>query len=228
MRLIWSIMLLISALVIAARFSASQPRDGTVADWPAYGGDAGGSRYSPLAEIDRTNVARLQVTWEYHTGDVSDGSDGRRKSAFETTPIVARGTMYFSTPFNRVIALDPETGKEKWSFDPKIDLRAPYSEGLINRGVTLWTDPAKGDGEACARRIFLATIDARLLRSTRRAAGPAATSARADKSTSGREFPISRAAANMRRRPSRRMEASAVFVAILRDARSPMQAGSSG
>src|SRR5215831_8365924 len=109
--------ILVLALVAAAQFSASAPIDDQVADWPYYGGDAGGTRYSPLAQIDRTNVARLAVAWEYRTGDVSDGSDGRRKSAFETTPIVAYGTMYFTTPFNRVIALDPETGKEKWAFD---------------------------------------------------------------------------------------------------------------
>jgi quinoprotein glucose dehydrogenase len=70
--------------------------------------------------------------------------------------------MYLSTPFNRIVALDPETGREKWSFDPKIDQQAPYSEGLINRGVTLWTDSAATGGAACGRRIFLATIDARL------------------------------------------------------------------
>ena len=70
--------------------------------------------------------------------------------------------MYVTTPFNRVVALDPETGTERWSFDPKIDLHAPYSEGLINRGVALWTDRGKTEGGACRRRIFLATIDARL------------------------------------------------------------------
>jgi quinoprotein glucose dehydrogenase len=145
-----------------AQISVPQSSDGTFADWPYYGGDPGGSRYSPLAQINRTNVAQLKVAWEYHTGDVSDGSGGRRASAFETTPIVAYGTMYFSTPFNRIIAHDPETGKEKWSFDPKIDLRTPYSEGLINRGVTLWTDPSSVQSDACGRRIFLATIDARL------------------------------------------------------------------
>jgi quinoprotein glucose dehydrogenase len=149
-------------LVATARFSGAAPIEDRVADWPYYGGDAGGGRYSPLAQIDRTNVARLEVAWVYHTGDVSDGSGGRRKSAFETTPIVANGTMYFTTPFNRVIALDPETGKEKWAFDPKIDLRTPYSEGLINRGVALWSDANKTAGETCGRRIFLATIDARL------------------------------------------------------------------
>jgi quinoprotein glucose dehydrogenase len=134
-----------------------------VAEWPVYGGDAGGSRYSPLAQIDKGNVARLAIAWEYHTGDVSDGSGGRRRSAFETTPIVADGTMYLTTPFNRVVALDPETGQEKWAFDPKIELRSGYSEGLINRGVALWRDPARADGAACGRRLFLATIDARLI-----------------------------------------------------------------
>jgi quinoprotein glucose dehydrogenase len=147
---------------VGTPLSAAEPTRGGIANWPYYGGDAGGSRYSPLTQIDKSNVAELKVAWEYHTGDISDGSDNRRKSEFETTPIVADGTMYLSTPFNRVIALDPETGREKWSFDPKIDLHAEYSEGLVNRGVTLWIDPAKAEGDTCYRRIFLATIDARL------------------------------------------------------------------
>jgi quinoprotein glucose dehydrogenase len=156
---------LASLLLVAAvgvSLSAAEPPDGGIADWTYYGGDPGGSRYSPLTQINKSNVAELKVAWEYHTGDVSDGSDNRRKSEFETTPIVADGTMYLSTPFNRVVALDPETGREKWSFDPKIDLHAGYSEGLVNRGVTLWIDAARGEGDACHRRIFLATIDARL------------------------------------------------------------------
>lgn len=128
-------LLLIAA--VGVQPSMAEPTDGAIVDWPYYGGDAGGSRYSPLTQIDRSNVAELKVPWEYHTGDVSDGSDNRRKSEFETTPIVADSAMYLSTPFNRVIALDPETGQEKWSFDPKIDLHAPYSEGLVSRGVAL-------------------------------------------------------------------------------------------
>jgi hypothetical protein len=97
------IAVLASLLLTAAadlRPSSAGPTAGTTADWPYYGGDAGGSRYSPLTQIDRSNVAQLKIAWEYHTGDVSDGSDNRRKSEFETTPIVADGTMYFSTPFN--------------------------------------------------------------------------------------------------------------------------------
>ena len=105
--------ILLAASAAGVRVSASQPAGGPVADWPYYGGDAGGSRFSPLTQIDKINVATLKVAWEYHTGDVSDGSNGRRKSAFETTPIVVDGTLYFTTPFNRVIALDPESGRER-------------------------------------------------------------------------------------------------------------------
>jgi quinoprotein glucose dehydrogenase len=160
MRIVTTILAIVS--VMTAHPLASQAADGPIENWLYYGGDAGGSRYSALTQINKDNVSGLRLAWEYHTGDVSDGSGGRRKSAFEATPIVVDGTMYVSTPFNRVIALDPEIGIEKWSFDPKIDLRAPYSEGLINRGVALWTDASTAEGEDCHRRIFLATIDARL------------------------------------------------------------------
>src|SRR4029077_860522 len=156
-------------VVVAALFGAAFALAATMAcaeepivDWPVYAGDPGGSRYSPLAHIDKTNVARLAIAWEYHTGDVSDGSDGRRKSAFETTPIVADGTLQLTPPFNRVVPLAPETGHQKWDFYPKIEQRSGYSEGLINRGVALWRDAAQSDAASCARRLFLATIDARL------------------------------------------------------------------
>jgi quinoprotein glucose dehydrogenase len=149
-------------LLIAAMAGVRAAAEDAVTDWPYYGGDAGGSRYSPLAQIDRSNVGQLRIAWEYHTGDVSDGSDDRRKSEFEATPIVVDGTMYLPTPFDRVVALDPESGRERWSFDPKIDRHAPYSEGLVSRGVSSWLDPARAEGDLCRRRIFLATIDARL------------------------------------------------------------------
>src|SRR5690349_24024188 len=88
---------------------AHSGQSNTVTDWPSYGGDPGGSRFSPLTQINRQNVHKLKVAWTYHTGDVSDGAKYARKSAFETTPILVDGTLYFSTAFNRVIALDPET-----------------------------------------------------------------------------------------------------------------------
>lgn len=145
--------------------TASIADDASVnAEWPCYGGDPGGQRHSPLVQINRQNVAQLKVAWIYHTGDIGDGVHTRRKSSFEMTPIVVDGTMYISTPFNRVVALDPETGSEKWSYDPKIDLQAEYSEGLINRGVATWLDPSLAAiNSACHRRIYIATIDARLI-----------------------------------------------------------------
>ncbi len=124
------------------------------ADWPYYGGDAGGMKYSPLKQIDRSNVRRLQVAWTYHTGEVSDGSKYPVRSAFEATPLVAGGVMYLTTPFNRLVALDPETGRELWSFDPKIDLNAYYPL-LINRGAAFWSDGRRS-------RLFYGTLDGRL------------------------------------------------------------------
>ena len=127
----------------AARLHPSAPENGDATEeggWQYYGGDAGGSRYSALYEINRDNVTRLEVAWEYRTGDFSDGSGEMRESKFEATPILFAGKLIFSTPFNRVIALDPATGREVWTYDPEIDLHEAYSESLVSRGVAAWQD----------------------------------------------------------------------------------------
>ncbi len=135
------------------------------AEWPAYGGDQGGLRHTSAGEITPANVDRLEVAWTYRTGDVSDGEgDIPSTTAFEATPIFVDGTLYFPTPFNRVIALDPETGAERWAYDPKLDVAGGhYANQLICRGVTYWRDPAADAAAACAKRIFTATNDARLI-----------------------------------------------------------------
>ncbi len=133
------------------------------AEWPTYGNDPGGMRYSPLSLINRENVSKLKVAWIFHTGDISDGSRDRRRSGFEATPILVDGTLYFTTAFNRVIALFPETGKQRWAYDPKIDLTLDYGDGLVNRGVATWLDPTRSLGQPCHRRIYEATLDARLV-----------------------------------------------------------------
>src|SRR5947209_15555936 len=134
----------------------AQPRPRSeAADWPAYGHDGGGARYSPLKEINRENVKNLRAVWTYRTGDVADGSRTAETSQFEATPIMVEGTLYLSTPFNRDIAIDPLTGAERWSFDPKIDLSIPYAEGLTSRGVSTWLDPSRAEAEACRRRVFV-------------------------------------------------------------------------
>ena len=157
---------IIIALGVACLFvirAASTPRGDHRDDWPVYGHDAGGMRFSSLTQITRENVAQLKVAWTFHTGDISDGSGGRKRSGFETTPILVDGTLYLTTGFNRVIALDPETGKQRWAYDPLVEQAADYGDGLINRGVATWLDPDRAEGKLCHRRIFEATLDARLI-----------------------------------------------------------------
>src|SRR6185369_8528132 len=89
------------------RLFVQSPTNTESSDWPAYGNDPGGSRYSSLNQIDRHNVKELRAVWTYRTGDVADGSRTAETSQFEATPIMVEGTVYLSTPFNRVIALEP-------------------------------------------------------------------------------------------------------------------------
>ena len=124
-------------------------------DWPSYGGDPGNTKYSTLKQINRSNVTQLKVAWVYHTGDISDGSKYPVRSAFEATPLVVDGVMYVTTPFSRVIALAPETGKELWAFDPKIEMDTPRNL-FISRGAAYWTDGQH-------KRIMLGTLDGRLI-----------------------------------------------------------------
>jgi quinoprotein glucose dehydrogenase len=152
-----------TALLLGCSRAHSRSSHPPEAEWPYYGHDAGGMRFSPLTEVNQSNVAKLQVAWVFHTGDISRGENGRQKSSFESTPIMVDGKLYVSTPFSRVIALDPATGKEKWSYNPHIDLKAGYADGLINRGVSTWLDPARAAGQPCRRRIFIGTIEARLI-----------------------------------------------------------------
>jgi len=132
-------------------------------EWPAYGRDPGGARHSPLTQIDRDNVARLQNVWTYHTGDISNGQNHPSPTTFQATPLYLFGTLYLSTGFNRVIALDPDTGAERWAFDPKINLDVIRPGGFTSRGVAAWEDPWAPEDAPCRRRIFLATLDARLI-----------------------------------------------------------------
>ncbi len=141
---------------------AAVPEGGPVAGWPVYGGTPGGTRYSPLTQITPENVRALEVAWTYHHGDIEDGSHGVGvRSGFQTTPILVEDTLYFCTPFNRVIALDAESGAERWSYDPHLDRDGLY---LFNcRGVAAWLDARAPEDAACRRRIFTGTLDARLI-----------------------------------------------------------------
>ncbi len=132
-----------------------------VAGWPIYGGDAAGTRYSPLTEIDRNNVSGLQPVWTFHTGDFVDGKDGRPMGAFQVTPVLFDDVLIFCSPRNRVFAIDAQTGEERWRYDPKIREERPW--GFTCRGVATWIRPDSDEKSACSERVFTATNDARLI-----------------------------------------------------------------
>jgi quinoprotein glucose dehydrogenase len=132
------------------------------AGWPAYGNDAGGGRYSSASQINRDNVAKLKLAWTYRTGAMDVETELNHKAAFEATPILVAGKLFLSTPYDHVIALDPVSGKKLWEFDPKLDLTHGYSE-VTSRGVSAWRDAAAKAGAVCSLRIFIGTLDARLI-----------------------------------------------------------------
>ena len=129
-------------------------RSGAPTEWPSYGNDPGGRRFSALDQIRRENVACLEEAWVFRTGDLPD-SRGEHPSdlASEVTPTLVDDTLYLCTPYNRVLALDPETGRERWSFDPKLDLSGHYANQLVCRGVAPWLDAESGAGEVCSRTM---------------------------------------------------------------------------
>ena len=131
---------------------------GPVAGWPAWGGDPGASRHSPLTQITRENVRHLEVAWVHRSGDEPEDE---AKTAHQATPILDDGTLYYCSPLNRVFAVDAETGRERWAFDPRVDVQGTWSRRC--RGLSLWRDTEAPAGAACSRRIFTSTLDARLL-----------------------------------------------------------------
>lgn len=155
------------ASVFALAFGAIAPAptaSAETAGWSHTEGGPGAGRYSPLSEIDRSNVGQLEEVWRYRHGDQKSDwwrpDRVNRGTAFEGTPILVGRKLIFTTPFNRVIALDAATGAELWTFDPEIDRDGFYANMLINRGVAL----GRGIPDMpCAERVFLATLDARLI-----------------------------------------------------------------
>jgi quinoprotein glucose dehydrogenase len=151
------------ALCLAGLLLASGPCLAVdAAGWLRYGMDDGGTRYSPATQIAPDNVDRLRVAWTYRTGDLGAGFAARKHQTFEATPILAEGLLYLVTGFNKVIALEPETGREVWRRDPGLDAALNYSE-VAARGVSFWRDARASADADCASRIFLGTLDGRLL-----------------------------------------------------------------
>jgi membrane-bound PQQ-dependent dehydrogenase (glucose/quinate/shikimate family) len=148
---------------IAARPGASQPpafpaarsvsaaMKGAGADWTDYGGTLAGQRFSGLDQINTANVGKLEPLWTYRTGD-----PGRSP---EVTPLKIGDTLYGCTPHDIVYALDAETGKQRWRYDPKVDASQIYT--IVCRGMSYHEQP--GADAPCAKRLLVGTVDARLI-----------------------------------------------------------------
>jgi quinoprotein glucose dehydrogenase len=119
-------------------------------------------RYSPLKQITRDNVAKLKPAWTYRTGALQPVTELNQKAAFEATPLLVDGTLYLTTPFNGIVALDPATGAERWTYDPNVSRKHDYSE-VTSRGVSAWTDSKAAADAPCRLRIFEGTIDGRMI-----------------------------------------------------------------
>jgi len=147
-------------------------------DWQSYGRTAFGDRYSPLAQITPDNAHTLVPAWTYRTGDIPGPNDPGETTA-ENTPLKVNGMLYVCTPHSQVIALDPDSGKEIWRYDPQISTqKAANFKGWAHmtcRGVAYHDDAAypampgaaaqspATTAAACPRRLFLPTADTRLI-----------------------------------------------------------------
>ena len=137
MRLVAAIGLV--AVLTAVRVRAAEPGR---TDWPGYLGGNDRNHYSALGQIDRSNVARLEVAWMYHTGD----GDAEGRSQMQCNPLIIEGVLYASSPRLKFFALNAATGARLWTFDPYAEGGGPGGGG-VNRGVACWKDGAD-------RRIF--------------------------------------------------------------------------
>lgn len=133
-------------------------------DWTAYGRTQEGVRYSPLQQINEHNVKSLQVAWEFQTGDLKTANDPGEITN-EVTPLKIGSMLYLCTPHQKLIALDAESGKEKWRFDPELK-SDPTFQHITCRGVSYHEVPQSDNThkqpETCSRRIFLPVNDGRL------------------------------------------------------------------
>ncbi len=183
-------------LVAACARHAPIDYSGPIAGWPAWGANEGGERYSPATQITPENVTQLKIAWTYRIGAAelspahpTSPAEARRMlaqgytpevhrlPALEATPILADGRLYLCSSMNRVVALDPESGHELWSFDPKLDTTGLV---LLNcRGVSFYRDRTAAAEAACAERIITATQDARLIALDARNGRPCADFGRA-------------------------------------------------
>ncbi len=132
-------------LGLMGAFSTGQAQNDKQVDWPFYGGDQGGTKYSKLADIGTKNVSQMGVAWTWKTGETELPQYGVRPGMFEVTPLMIDDVLYLSTPYSKVVALKAGTGEPIWSYDPKAyELGQPANgTGWVHRGVAAWREGGK-------------------------------------------------------------------------------------
>ena len=159
--------LFLASLAGAHPLAAQLPAPAQLGEgWPTYGGDPGGMRFSKSALITRANLSQLRPVWTFHTNALGKYPESYGMPSFETTAVLSGDTLFLTSTYNVVFALDARTGAERWHFDPKLSKSSsgvPFM--LASRGVALWPLAAAPQPNAppCAHRVFLATLDGRLL-----------------------------------------------------------------
>ncbi len=136
--------------VLAATATPVAAARAQIVEWPTFGGDLASTKFSKLTDIDRSNVARLTKAWEWATGETPNAEFRTRPGNFQATPLMLGDTLFLSTSYNRVVALDATSGRELWEYDPKAYTAGQPSNGtgFVHRGVATWTDGKQ-------RRIFI-------------------------------------------------------------------------
>jgi quinoprotein glucose dehydrogenase len=158
---------LVWLLVLSFGVGTAQSPQHSAGDWPTYGGDPGGMRYTTARQITPSNVSTLTPAWTFHTGSGAKMPIEKDRASFEATPILFRGSLYLTSPFDQVFAVNPSTGTSLWQFDPNIKINRDVGL-LTSRGVAAWPAVISGAhtenaSATCAGRIFVATMDARLI-----------------------------------------------------------------
>ncbi len=146
--------LLVSLSLLMATVAGAQ-EPGATAGWPFVGSDQAHSKYSLADEITADNVSQLEIVWRWEPDETALPAYGTRPGPFQATPIMVDDTLYLSTMYTRVVALDAGTGAERWAFDPKAWEGGPIGAGptgFKHRGIAWWSD---GDDA----RIFLNSRD---------------------------------------------------------------------
>jgi quinoprotein glucose dehydrogenase len=138
-------------------------RDEHPGEWRYYAKDPGSTKYSPLDQINRENVSRLSIAWTWTSPDMSLQKNRRYASfAYETTPLMVGGRLFASTSLVTVAAIDAETGRQIWAYDPEsYKLGRPCNLGFVNRGVAYWTDGKEERILFAPHDAYLRAVDAK-------------------------------------------------------------------